>query len=506
MRAKKLIHLANTEIDFSNSEILKTLFSNSNQGIAIVGARGEIFKFNSALSELLNYTSNDFSEISLFNVLGESSVTLFKDMLGHLSVKEGSIEESLILITKDAKKIVCDVSLSTVKTGLKGYGLLTISPEIPKVEKNEFYKFSELFSKISENLNEGIFRSSPDEGMIYVNKPFARLFGYESVGEVIKQRPGGFYFDSNEKSRVAELIQNNGALVNEVILFARKDGSSFWGLVNCSVNTEYDGCVFYDGAVVDITDQKKSEELLVQKNKELKKINAQMDRFMYSAYHDVRAPIASVLGLTNILKMELNEQRYDAYFDKIEESLNKLDYFVNDVKNFSQNARQRIESKRIDFNSLIVSTWRKFKHVHETIDLSVTVEEGIIFYSDQVRLGLILENVLKNCTQFMDSNKLENYIKISVKMASDKVIIEVVDNGIGIGKTHLEKIFNMFYRATENSKGAGLGLYISKETVIKLRGNISVESELGLGTIVNIEIPNDQKGKLISRKLTLLKH
>lgn len=506
MQAKKVIHLADTEIDFSSSEIMKTLFSNSNQGMAIVGTRGEILKCNSALSGFLNYTLNDICKIRFFDVLGKSSADIFKEMLGHLAVRESSVSENLVLITKDTKKLICDVSFSTVKTGLKGYGLLIVSPEMPKTIKSDFYNFSELFSKISENLNEGIFRSSPDDGMIYVNKPFAKLFGYDSVSEVIKQKPGGFYFDSNEKKRVADLLQEKGELINEKVLFARRDGSSFWGLVNCSVNTEYDGSIFYDGAVVDISDQKKSEELLVQKNKELKKINAQMDRFMYSAYHDVRAPIASVLGLTNILKMELNEQRYDAYFDKIEESLNKLDYFVNDVKNFSQNARQRIESKRIDFNSLIVSTWRKFKYAHETIDLSVIVEDGIIFYSDQARLGLIMENVLKNCIQFIDDNKLENYVKINVKMAYDKAVIEIVDNGIGIGKTHLEKVFNMFYRATEHSKGAGLGLYICKETVLKLKGNINVESELGLGTIVNIEIPNDQKGKLISRKLTLQKH
>lgn len=506
MQAKKVIHLSDNEIDFSDTEINRVLFSNSNQGIAIIGIRGQILKSNAALSELLDYTLNDISQISITNILGESSAHVFQNMLSHLSVKDASITESLILLTKDSRKLICNVTLSTIKTGLKGYGLLAVSPEMLQLSNNGSYKFSELFAKISENLSEGIFRSSPNEGMIYVNKPFAKLFGYNSVVEVIKQKPGSFYGDSDEKDRVASLLQKNGELVNEKVLFARKNGSTFWGLVNCSVNTEFDGSLFYDGAVVDISDQKKSEELLMQKNKELKKINAQMDRFMYSAYHDVRAPIASVLGLTNILRMELAEEKYDAYFDKIEESLNKLDYFVNDVKNFSQNARQRIESKRIDFNALIVSTWRKFKHAHETIDLSVAVEDGIIFYSDQARLGLILENILKNCIQFIDVNKLENYIKINVKMAYDKAVIEIVDNGIGIGKTHLEKIFNMFYRATESSKGAGLGLYITKETVLKLKGNINVESELGLGTIVNIEIPNDQKGKLISRKLTLLRH
>lgn len=506
MQAKKVVHLAHSEIDFSDSEIIKSLFSNSNQCIAIVGARGQVLKSNRAFSDLLNYTIKDISQISLFDILGASSSDIFRDMLSHLSIKDSVITESLILVSKGLQKLVCEVSLSTVKTGLKGYGLLTVTPEVSKVSTSEFYKFSELFAKISENLNEGIFRSSPVDGMVYVNKPFAKLFGYNSVAEVIKQKPGSFYASSEERRRVSQLLQENGELVNESVLFARKDGSNFWGMVNCSVNTEYDRSIFYDGAVVDISEQKRAEELLVQKNKELKKINAQMDRFMYSAYHDVRAPIASVLGLANILRMELQEDKYDDYFNKIEESLNKLDYFVNDVKNFSQNARQRIESKRIDFNSLIISTWRKFKYAHEIIDLSVKVEEGIFFYSDQARIGLILENILKNCIQFRDETKVENYIKINIKMTYDKAVIEIVDNGIGIGKTHLEKIFNMFYRATENSKGAGLGLYISKETVLKLKGNINVESELGLGTIVNIEIPNDKKGKLISRKLTLTRH
>ena len=111
------------------------------------------------------------------------------------------------------------------------------------------------------------------------------------------------------------------------------------------------------------------------------------------------------------------------------------------------------------------------------------------FFSDQKRLKVILNNLLSNAIRY--SNKENPQIKIGVKVDEAIAKITITDNGLGIGKEHVKNVFKMFYRATENNAGSGLGLYIVKETVDKLRGNVELNSLLDEGTTVNLEIPNN---------------
>lgn len=490
-------------ISLSKDQIVNDLFHYSEKCLVFISLRGLIIKYNNAFGDLHLSKSTNLVKDNLLDFLGDTSKEVFKEMLRWIVKKDSEIHNKLIFVTSSEQKLETSVTLKAIHDGSSRYALAII--EANKVREVED-KFSKLFLAISDNLNEGIYRNSPEKGMIYVNKSFAKLFGYNSIKEVLRITPGQLYAENSERKRISKLLSENNRLVNESILFRKKDGTTFWGLVNCSVTREFNGNTFYDGAIVDITEQKDYEETLQQKNRELKKINAQMDRFLYSAYHDIRSPIASVLGLTNIMRMELQDEQMCSYLDRIDESLNKLDYFVNDVKNFSQNTRQHISSKKIEFATLINSVWKKFKSSQSLIELQINVDESKVFYSDPSRIELILENILKNSSQFVDKTKNEYYIKVNVQLTYDKAIIEILDNGIGIGKQHLDKVFNMFYRGTETSKGSGLGLYIAKETVLKLNGQICIESEVGLGTIINIEIPNDKKGRLISRKFMLQRH
>ncbi|HTJ51004.1 MAG TPA: ATP-binding protein, partial [Cyclobacteriaceae bacterium] len=102
-------------------------------------------------------------------------------------------------------------------------------------------------------------------------------------------------------------------------------------------------------------------------------------------------------------------------------------------------------------------------------------------------------------------NKTKSFLTINITIDKAHALIEFIDNGVGIGKQHQDDIFNMFYKASHLSKGAGLGLYIVKETLEKLGGTISLESEIGFGTAFRVSIPNDHKGKLIGQKLQLKK-
>jgi signal transduction histidine kinase len=249
-------------------------------------------------------------------------------------------------------------------------------------------------------------------------------------------------------------------------------------------------------------------EVDLKAKEDLAKVNAQMEKFLYSTSHDLRSPLNAIFGLVNLLRLEQPNQTILDYASKIESSANRLDEIINDVTRFSKNSYQRPKSEKIFLEPLIwkiieinLGASENFKR----IKFEVLVEQDETFYSDTERLEIILTNIIRNAISFSDSNKSRPFVTLKANAIDNNIIIEIIDNGIGIGKAHLDDIFNMFYCATDRSKGAGLGLYVAKEAVERLKGTIEVESEIGFGSMFRIKIPNDSKGKLVAKKLHLQK-
>ncbi len=114
--------------------------------------------------------------------------------------------------------------------------------------------------------------------------------------------------------------------------------------------------------------------------------------------------------------------------------------------------------------------------------------------SDRHRLSVIINNLVSNGFKYFDPEKKDSFFSIYVQITEEKVVMVFSDNGIGIDQEYLDKVFDMFFRATQSVMGSGLGLYIVQEAVHKLRGEVSVESQIGGGTTFRIEMPNFAKG------------
>jgi signal transduction histidine kinase len=120
----------------------------------------------------------------------------------------------------------------------------------------------------------------------------------------------------------------------------------------------------------------------------------------------------------------------------------------------------------------------------------VDIDAKTDFYSDTYRVSVIMNNLISNSIKYYDANKNHSLIRIAVSIDKDMAVIQFMDNGIGIEERYLTRVFDMFFRGTETNKGAGLGLYIVKEAVEKLRGDIQIESVIGQGTVFKITLPN----------------
>jgi len=231
--------------------------------------------------------------------------------------------------------------------------------------------------------------------------------------------------------------------------------------------------------------------LLEDEQEQLKKTNKELDSFLYSVSHDLRAPIASVLGLTNLARMELTDEKAKDFMSMIDQRIKKLDLVIGDILQLSRSTKSDVKMEEVDFNALIkeVISDVEFNKGAHAIDFRYEQSTDHVFQSDVAQLKIIIANLISNAVKYHNLNQRDPYIEVIVQKAEKSVTIAVGDNGEGIARENQEKIFDMFFRASTNSNGTGLGLYIVKEALSKLHGNITVESERGKGSVFIVTLP-----------------
>ena len=226
-------------------------------------------------------------------------------------------------------------------------------------------------------------------------------------------------------------------------------------------------------------------------NDELMRTNKELDMFVYSASHDLKAPLSSMIGLLNIYDMETSDDVKKELISRMRQSVFKLDSFIKDVIAYSKNSRLEIIKEPVDFDEVIKEVLDSYKYLDHYSDIFYDIQvEQKLYVSDKNRIRIIFNNLISNSIRYCDLSKDQPFIYIRVSESYGKIIIEVEDNGIGISGQHLKRVFEMFYRADESSAGSGLGLYIVREAINLLGGYINVASTPDIGTTFSIQLPN----------------
>lgn len=231
-----------------------------------------------------------------------------------------------------------------------------------------------------------------------------------------------------------------------------------------------------------------------KKTQELRKINAELDNFVYSVSHDLRSPLMSIKGILSLV-FSLEEIRPETanYLKLAEESVNRLDNTIQEILYYSRNARLDIVFEKVNVEELVNEILSDNRYVTDPpIQFHIEIEGDRHMFSDKTRLNTVLKNLIGNAVKYRNDRGEEPYVRF--KMAQDKTYytLSVADNGDGIPEKLQAKVFDMFYRGTRKSSGNGLGLYLCKEIVHKLNGTLSLTSEEGKGTTMTIVLPKPQ--------------
>lgn len=245
-------------------------------------------------------------------------------------------------------------------------------------------------------------------------------------------------------------------------------------------------------------DEKKrieAERMIIDQNSELIKINSELDSFVYNISHNLRAPLLSLLGLINLAKKdtdELHSKILSEYLERIDFSAHKLDKTLCEILDYSRNARGELIYEKLDLKNIFAEEYLKIMYLEKSnsVDYQIKIDQDVEFASDKYRISVIVNNLISNAVKYQDKGRNSNRIEVKGQVSDRGAELYIADNGVGIDPAFVGSIFKMFFRASTLSVGSGLGLYIVKETIDKLKGKISVTSELNKGTTFHLSIPN----------------
>jgi signal transduction histidine kinase len=221
---------------------------------------------------------------------------------------------------------------------------------------------------------------------------------------------------------------------------------------------------------------------------QLRERNYELDQILYRTSHDLRSPLSSIKGILALLQLEPQSDVIRNYGKHIENQANEMDSLLRSLASLSKSILEDPKLDVIDLSRLIWQVVNEYRHLPgwKHVEVSVDVHDTN-FFSDVGLITIIFQSLFSNAFIFRDPGKTGRLI-IRTREQNDNWMAEIIDDGEGIETSIGPHIFDMFYRGSERSIGSGLGLYVAKKAVERLKGNISFHHEAG-ATCFTISVP-----------------
>lgn len=234
-----------------------------------------------------------------------------------------------------------------------------------------------------------------------------------------------------------------------------------------------------------------ASSLLETKNQELQRAYDELDKFAYSVSHDLRDPLTGVLSAVK-LGLEFDDiNQIHELLTLMDSSLVSLDAYIDSLRDYYLLRRGELLLSDINFEELFdsVKEFYKMYTQNKEVAFNICVEQTENFRCDKAVLELILHNLLSNAFKYQHKGRADQFVSLSVEVSNRLARIVVRDNGIGISPEHIDDIFKLFFRASDQAKGMGFGLYNVQNALLKLQGTIDVQSHPNAGTTFTVTIP-----------------
>lgn len=495
-----------TESDRAEEEIrknerrFKKIIQRSKDTIALINREGTITYITPSVYHIIGYEPEELIGKNFLEFIDESARKKAADTFVHNShTKDDPIEDVFTVKHKSGRKVWVESIGINHLDDPDINALVAVFRDVSRRvhAEQEASEMTRLLEEAQEMSQMGNWIAEmKEDGNSWWSNEALRIYGMtpeEFDGK------SATYFRHVHPEDLALMYSISGQAIEEHKPFSVEhrivlnDGTVKW--VHNHGYAEYDTAgvpVKLIGTVQDITERKLAEKELIKKNEELTLINSELDRFVYSASHDIRSPLMSILGIINIAEDETKDPVALEYFKMIERTALKLDEFTLEIIYWSRNRRLDTIPDVVEVAEMVHGVIDSLKHqkIARNVTFIVEAKEYIPFVTDKLRLRIILYNLIANGILYQKPGNEQGYVKIVADVDNKEVLkIEVEDNGIGIEEDNISKIFEMFTRLSDSSHGSGLGLYIVKEAVEKIKGSIEVSSSVGVGTKFTVTLP-----------------
>jgi PAS domain S-box-containing protein len=522
-----LLRLVGSSVDVTESlmaaqklrdseEKYRGIIEHMNLGLAEWGADGKLIFYNSQFEAQCGF---DVSGIEVKNgsMLETLSELKRSGIVRHFELVSEVIAEVSLPRGND-RTIYLLLSAAEVKSkGEEGNGWITISHDITSTKRLEEELRAALRAK-EKSINkinevkvfyENVLNHTPVEMAVF-DADMKLLFANERLisssaiwKDMLGKHPTEITVELAElEKELSRLIGfSNAALeAGELVQYEESrsvDGESGEVMLKSVLpyfnSEEQLESVFLSG--MNISELKKVEQILLRKNDELKKINEELDNFVYSVSHDLRSPLLGIKGLIALIFRSANlDEITSKHLKMAEASVNRLDETIQEILHYSRNARLGLVVDEFDIVKEIEDIFADLKFVApETLVMRYSINGDEVVKTDKSRVNVLLKNLIGNAVKYSRKDIDNQFVNVDVEVTPSRLVLDVRDNGEGIAQENIDKVFEMFFRATKSSVGTGLGLFITKEIVNRFGGTISIASELKNGTQVHVELPIIQK-------------
>ena len=479
---------------------LSLIATSTHNAVIITDAYGRIEWTNQGFSTLSGYCSEEVKgkKPKDFLQINDKRNEKAKAMLSSSLSKKEVVEVEIINKNKNGAEYIIKLQITPVfDSNGELINFVALQKDITEEirQRNELEKMNFRLNEITKGSKVGIWEYYPEKREAIWNEVLFELYEVDPATErnlneiwreALHPEDAGNMLDGIQKMLNGDLKKHISEY--RVIIGPEKKIKYVRTIAFAEHYNEFEKRIL--GSTTEITESKNYEHQLLLNNTELKKINSELDQFVYSVSHDLRAPLLSVKGLLTLIKVPENDLESTQYLALINKSIDRLDDTIKEILEYSRNSRKDLELGDFDLAELVSDVFEDLRHLsNDNVSLELLPDRPFLIRHDKKRIEKLLYNLIGNGIKYRNISIPDSFVRVKIEDDTDFVTIEISDNGEGISSEDQEKVFNMFYRASVSSSGTGLGLYLCKELVNKMKGNIELHSEKGKGTQIKVTLP-----------------
>ena len=412
-----------------------------------------------------------------------------------LSQTEGERELNLVRLTGELRR--CLVRIRPIFFEEKHcFVVIIIDITERKAAEEKLREREDEYKSLMERLPIGVYRTLENGTIVHANPALAKILGFNSIDELkMKLSSPQVYSQPGERARVLEEWRHSNGISTSETEFSTYDNRKIWVLDRGNVLLDENGNIKHiDGVIQDITERKIAEQEIIKAKEKAEEASRVKTNFLASMSHELRTPLHGILGFTELLQKELNDSKYSDWFSLLYISGKRLSETLDLILQFAKLEAEKVELHpgEIDIAKLVqevLSMTTPFAD-QKKINLASRIKNpDTRIKTDERLVREILTNLVNNAIKFTRTGG----VTVETSVGKGNLFLRVKDTGIGIARNKLDEIFQEFRQESEghgrNFEGVGLGLTITKRFVELLKGNITVESEPGVGSVFTVIIP-----------------